>query len=39
MASGAPFLDEAAGREFTDKVWNETVADAFKTDPALRDFA
>ncbi|KAG6365899.1 hypothetical protein INS49_000075 [Diaporthe citri] len=39
IQAGAPFLDEPAGHEFTDKLWTETVEDVAAIDPELRVFA
>lgn len=39
VTSGAPFLDEAAGKEFTEKLWAETVAEVTKLDPSLGSYA
>lgn len=39
LASGAPFLDQPAGKTFTDKLWAETVADIARFDENLKVYA
>ncbi|THZ78915.1 putative carbonyl reductase [Aureobasidium pullulans] len=36
---GAPFLDQSAGKTFTDKLWAETVADIARFDENLKVYA
>ncbi|THW72154.1 putative carbonyl reductase [Aureobasidium pullulans] len=36
---GAPFLDQPAGKTFTDKLWAETVADIARFDENLKVYA
>ncbi|KAK3315577.1 hypothetical protein B0H66DRAFT_584006 [Apodospora peruviana] len=38
VATGTAFLDEPAGKEFTEKLWRETIADVATVDPSLRSF-
>ncbi|KAJ5105349.1 hypothetical protein NUU61_002696 [Penicillium alfredii] len=38
VSSGAPFLGEPAGKEYTEKLWAEIIADTIKVYPELEGF-
>lgn len=35
----APFLEQPAGKTFSDSLWAETVEDVAKYDPGLKTYA